>query len=427
MILLGYIQLIFIIAITYYEYKKKSPIVFMWATLLVMFGIMHVISYMLPNYKYADTLDEASGFVILFCAFYIIVRVLSRKLIRPKKIVESNTFFSEERVLAIGKIVLVLSVTLYAYFVIRSSGSLFLVTKKNVYQTMAKGSKFFLLSTYLYYASAPLFLYCLIKKRKKDVVIIGALIIARSLLSSSRMDMVMLFAGAIAYIILRSNKRQMRTIIILGIMGIVALVAIYALRTFRYYYSFSTIGSIQLSKFVQYMVDFVKNDDGELGLRKTFYFFIQNGNNFSGFGTGDGYKRVLMFMIPSRLTGGLKPEDMCVVMGRAWKPGFSGIITYTLTPTLFGDCYANLGFFGFLLGGFWAGVATIADAIANRKNEIIRLMLWGLMAVEFIDIGRGSVYNPICHIWYCGLIIALLYSMRRFKVGIRVKFVIGGR
>lgn len=427
MIVLGYIQLIFIIAITYYEYRKKSPIVFMWATLLVMFGIMHVISYMLPKYKYADTLDEASGFVILFCIFYIIARMFSRQLIRPKEIVESDMFFSEERVLTVGKLTLFLAVAIYAYFVIRSSGSLLLVTKENVYQTMAKGSKFFLLSTYLYYASTPLFLYCLIKKRTKDVVMIAMLILARSLLSSSRMDMVMIFAGAIAYVIIKSQKRQLRTVMVLGLMGMIALISIYALRTFRYYYSFTTIGSIKISEFVEHMVDFVKNDDGELGLRSAFYYFIQKQNDFAGFGTGNGYKRVLMFMIPSRLTGGLKPEDMCVVMGRAWKPGFSGIITYTLTPTLFGDCYANLGFSGCLLGIFWAVMATISDSIANRKNEIIRYMLWGLMAVEYIDIGRGSVYNPICHIWYCGLIIAVLYMARRFTISTRIRFVMGKR
>ena len=423
MILFGFIQLFFIMAITYYEYKNKSPIVFMWATLLVMFGVMHVVSYMLPDYSYADTLDEASAFVIMFCIFYLVVRAFSKQLIRPKETIVGDIVFSEDRLLTVGKVVLIISVLIYAYFVVRSSGSLLFVTKENVYQTMAKGSKLFLLSTYLYYASSPLFLYCLLKKKKKDAIVIALLILARSLLSSSRIDMIILFGGAISYVILNSTQRRLKNIVILGVIGIVAMIAIYAMRTFRYYYSFTSISSINLSEFVRHMVDFVKNDDGELGLRSVFYYFIQHDNNFAGFGTGNGYKRVLMFMIPSSLTDGLKPEDMCVVMGRAWKPGFNGIINYTVTPTLFGDCYANFGFWGCLMGSVWALIGTLMDGIANRRNEIVKLMLWGLMAIEFIDIGRGSVYNPICHIWYCGIIIALLYFMRRVKFGFRIKFI----
>lgn len=415
MILFGFIQLFFIIAVTYYEYKNKSPIVFMWATLLIMFGVMHVISYMLPDYQYASVLNKASAFVILFCIFYLFVRAFSKKVIQPKEIIESNIALTEERILAIGKVILIVSVLIYAYFVIRTSGSLFSITKENIYRTMAGGSKLFLLSTYMYYASASLFLYCLLKKRKKDAIIIAILILMRSFLSSSRMDMVILFVGIISFIILNSKKQHFKNIIVLSIIGVVALFAIYALRAFRYYYNFTDITNMNLSEFIQIMINSVKNDDGELGLRNVFYYFLQKDNNFEGFGTGNGYKRVLMFMIPGSLAGELKPEDMCLVMGRAWKPDFSGIINFSVTPTLFGDCYANFGFWGCLMGGVWALIGTLMDGIINRRNEIVKIMLWGLIATEFIIIGRGSVYNPICHIGYCGIIIAFLYFAQRFR------------
>lgn len=399
----------------------------MWATLLVMFGIMHVISYMLPYYQYASVLDYASMFVILFCLSYIIMRFFSKRFVRSKKTIKSNVIFEEERFLMIVKVTLISSVVIYAYFVIHTSGSLLLVAKENVYETMAKGSTLFLLSTYLYYASAPLFLYCLLKKRKKDAIIIAILIVVRSFLSSSRMDMIILFVGIISFVIFNSNKQQMKNVVILCIIGMIAVFTVYALRTFRYYYSIADIGDINILEFVQLIIDFMEKDDGELGLRRVFYYFIQHDNNFEGFGTGNGYKRVLMLVIPASLTDGLKPEDMCLVMGHAWKPDFSGIISFSVTPTLFGDCYANFGFWGCLMGGIWALIGTLIDSIINRKNEIIKIMLWSLVATVFIDIGRGSVYNPLCYIWYCGIIIAFLYFMRRFRIGFRKKIVLRKR
>ena len=106
-----------------------------------------------------------------------------------------------------------------------------------------------------------MFVYCLIKKRLKDAIFIAILITARFLLSSARMDMVILFVGFIAYVIFRAKKRGLRNIMILGILGIFALLAIYSLRTFRYYYSFSETGNINMLEFFNYMLDFVKNDD----------------------------------------------------------------------------------------------------------------------------------------------------------------------
>ena len=218
---LGIIQFFFILIVTCYEYRRKSPVVFMWATLLVMFGIMHVISYAFPEYKYADTLDEASLFVILFCVIYIMVRIVLTSFIKQKKVVQKDYHSTEDKMIALGKIVLFISVVIYAYCVIGTSGSLLNVTKDNVYRTMAE----------------------------------------RFLLSSARMDMVILFVGFIAYVIFRAKKRGLRNIMILGILGIFALLAIYSLRTFRYYYSFSETGNINMLEFFNYMLDFVKNDD----------------------------------------------------------------------------------------------------------------------------------------------------------------------
>jgi hypothetical protein len=70
-------------------------------------------------------------------------------------------------------------------------------------------------------------------------------------------------------------------------------------------------------------------------------------------------------------------------------------------PTLFGDCYANAGIFGVLLGVFWAGYVTIADRITiKRKTTEIRILAYVLNAVVYTIIGRGSVYNGFWYVAY---------------------------
>lgn len=312
--------------------------------------------------------------------------------------------------------VLIFSVLLYGFFVVGVSGSILSVTKDNVYHTMAKGSKWFLLSSYLYYSTAPIILYYIKEKKISRAIFVGSLIMIRSLLSQSRMDLVIVFVGIIGVMIFNQKKQDIKNIFLLCIMAVFVIYAVYALRTFRYYYSFSSFSLSSLPEFNKHLGEFIKTDNGELGLRQVFYYFIDNGNKFEGFGSGAGYKRVLMLPLPSRLAFGMKPEDMCITMGRAWRPDAKGIINYTVTPTLFGDCYANLGFAGVFLGAFWSGIATVTEIICNRKTEILRALLFGLIATIYVDIGRGSIYNPLCLIYYGCIFIAGYTLASRIKM-----------
>ena len=73
-IVLGVMQLISIIFVSIYEYNKKSIAVFLWATLLVMFGIPHVLSILTGTFDYGDdVMIKASIFVVLFNFLYIII------------------------------------------------------------------------------------------------------------------------------------------------------------------------------------------------------------------------------------------------------------------------------------------------------------------------------------------------------------------
>ena len=114
---------------------------------------------------------------------------------------------------------------------------------------------------------------------------------------------------------------------------------------------------------------------------------------------------MLMVFIPTRFSFGLKPDDFAIAMGSAIGMGPGG----SMHPTLFGDCYANLGFAGILFGILWAVLATHLDKIilSVRKNEL-RVLMYSLVASMFTIIGRGAVYNAFFTIVYGTLVIFFL-------------------
>ena len=66
-----------------------------------------------------------------------------------------------------------------------------------------------------------------------------------------------------------------------------------------------------------------------------------------------------------------------------------------------------------MLGGVWALLATAIDVLCSRKNEALRLMLFGLSAAMLVDVGRGAVYNSVCGIWYGSILIFLYFFLAK--------------
>ncbi|MDO7204772.1 hypothetical protein Q5M85_12095 [Paraclostridium bifermentans] len=85
-IILGIFQLISIIIIVVYEYTQKYISVFMWATLLILFGIPHFIAILFRKCNYSEyTMIRASVFVILFNLIYILSRIIISKIAIKRK------------------------------------------------------------------------------------------------------------------------------------------------------------------------------------------------------------------------------------------------------------------------------------------------------------------------------------------------------
>ena len=79
-VFLSVIQFLCIVVIMVLEFNKKSPAVFLWATVFLMFGVMHMVSCIAGTNAYSGAvLNEASLFVIGFCAVYALTRILLLK------------------------------------------------------------------------------------------------------------------------------------------------------------------------------------------------------------------------------------------------------------------------------------------------------------------------------------------------------------
>lgn len=161
------------------------------------------------------------------------------------------------------------------------------------------------------------------------------------------------------------------------------------------------ISESSFSEFNDYSYGLLFSKYGEFGLRNAFYFFIDNDNNFSNFGIGRGYIRLLMLPIPSFILPGIKPNDFAMDMAFAYDPIASAAGINSMHPTLYGDCYANLGWIGIFLGAFWALITLFFDRLTRKINiQIIGISIYVAIVYAFVLIARGAIYNGIFIVFF---------------------------
>lgn len=418
--ILGIIQLVLIVTIVIYEYSIKSVSVFMWATLLVMFGIMHFITTFSANYQYSnEVLNQASLFVIGFCILYIVTRVLFNQNKKATTVNIKNIEIkgkNNTRLVKIFYYVILLCVMYKIITLAKSSGGL-LNTSWGSGREMAEDRSYFSISqiiTTLYYPSAGISLVLLCTKQYKKAFIIIASICINVIITRNRIEVLPIMACIISLFIFNNKKLNIKKIIVLIIVGMMSIYCIYGLRVFRHYGTLTNfIQEFNINEFNEKVVEQVVTGDGELGLREHFYYFIQNNNDFKDFNKGNTYKRMLFVLLPTRWSFGLKPPDFAISMGTAINPNIPG---YSTHPTLFGDCYANMNMYGIVLGIFWALFVKIADIIIDRNNKIIQTILIVTFATTYIIIGRGSVYNAFVWNVYGLILTYIIYIISKCRL-----------
>ncbi len=395
-ILFGILQLGFISYILFKEVERKSPAMFLWATLLLMFGVPHLLTALVGDKDYQEeTICKASIFVICFCILYILFR--SKKKVDFINISRRKGFRIDNDEVAysifemICFAIMVIAVMVLLLSNIRVQGGLL----NSSWGGTRKIERSYLtldgLASRLMHMFSGLSLYYFLTARKNRAFIVLFLQAFVVLVTRNRVLVLPIFIFSILLYIIKMYKIKLKHIIFGAVAAVVIIYIVYAIRAFRWLGSLSNALSEVSWEYLNSMViRFINDKSGELGLRQWFYYFIEHNNNFDGFNRAYSYIRMALVYIPSQWSLGLKPSSFDICMGQAIGMASGG----SMHPTLFGDCFANLYWFGIFLGGFWAAFANFFDKmISRKKNSFHKIMIFFMISYSYVVMGRGSVYN----------------------------------
>lgn len=412
-VLSGMVAVILIVINGIYDFCKRSTATFLWVSLFVFFGYSHLVTCISGEYS-ANILNEASLMVCIFCVLYLVVRIVLGKASNFRKLFISNskvqkdncTTMINKNMCKILLFILIMTTLLYFIDVMKYAGTISNISKNIIYDNRY-ASYYILFIDYMWSAgTAVLFLY-LLQRNYVISAISGLCIIAMSCLTFTRTHLIILFVCIICYYIYNENI-NIRTMFLLLCFGIIAIIAMYLLRGFRYYYSFADIGNVSFFEIISKSIGLLEKKSGDIYLSDYFYQIILSNGRIRGTGHGEGYIRLLLMPFPSKICMGIKPDDLCLTLGKYFGDQNSKMLS--ITPTLFGDCYANFGFCGTGMGIVWAFIAEILDRIAFDKNFTQSRLRLILICSAYINIGRGDVYNAMAGIWY-GIIIYYLLGL----------------
>lgn len=415
-LLLSLVQLILVVYITICEYLRNSAGVFLWAMLLLVFGIPHFLSSVFQKYNYdLWVYQKASYFVIVFSVLYYIVRRFYNKKCSLDK---NEVFMDYKKTVSFLYILIVLFIVHFIHGVYNTyvySGSLLNTSWSSMRELSKSGGYVSVtsISSLLYFALSSCLFIALLLKKKHYVRFLFILLLMGVLLTRNRVQILPLLVSFV-WVYIFKNKRISSRIIFRSIaIAFISVYIVYGLLLFRHAGTIDMfLESFSFNTFNSDIVEYILNGKGELGLREAFYFFIENDNDFDGFNTASTYIRMLLVFIPTSYSFGLKPDDFAITMGSAWSPGISG---YSMHPTLFGDCFANLGFLGVFLGVFWGCFVNLCDKLVNESHSYLKYSLLMTFSCCFIIIGRGSVYNAFAFMFYGGMLLVVIsFVMNQF-------------
>lgn len=428
-IVLGILQFVLITIILIKEFESKSSATFLWATLFIMFAVPHLLSSFNGDDTYSnEVLGAASLFVIVFCLIYGGVRLLfasktmkqHRELMHYEVIEKELLHENVDNRLLFLILITVEVLAIYPY--IKYAGGIFATSWgiSRSYSASLDYANTNQVFRIVYYSLSGLLVSAFVKKQKWLIAILSLFLVSIVIVTRNRIEILPLLCSLIAVIIFKNKRISMKIVVVGAVSAVTVIYLIYGLRVFRHYGTISDfINGFSFSDYIRRVNLYIQNDNGELGLRRAFYYFLKYNNDFKDFGKAHTYIRMLFVYIPTRWSLGFKPDDFAIAMGQAYGMKAGG----SFHPTLFGDCYANLEVFGVLLGAFWALYATAADRIVCKtKSMFSRVLIYVLNAVVFVIIGRGSVYNAFWYVAYgVPLILLIDYIKKHWKIRLKVR------
>lgn len=384
-----------------------------------MFGIMHLLTVVLGQSGYSSsTINDASIFVILFSILYLITRLIVFYRYKNNNFENFKIInYKQDKLFNFLFIVLIISFTIKTINFINFTGGV-LNSSWGEYRNYSMNLDYIngiKIVDIIFFSLSGLLLASYFYRKKVEFIILFIVFAVNAIIFRHRIAILPILCSLIAIYLFKIENLNLIKIISIVLISIAVIYIVYGLRVLRYYGTIQNLlNTGNFKDFNRGIMNFIVNDDGELSLRKIFYYFIENSNKFVGFGEGSTYKRMLFVFIPTQFSFGLKPDDFAITMGSAIGMKYGG----SVHPTLFGDAYANFGYYGMFTGVFWALYTSLIDRIVRTRSNMIWVYLhYILNSMYFVLIGRGSVYNSFFTVAYGTLILLLLeFILNHFKV-----------
>jgi len=384
-----------------------------------MFSITHLLTCITGDPEYSSTtIDTASNFVILFSLFYLFGRFIFTKgsYYQRDTLKNLSVDYSCNKLLYSELIVFIVFITVTIFKMVLhivqvgSLSNISWIALRRVSESLSYINIGQLLKL-LFFLSSGIGLLLLLKKRWLLFSIVIITLAANVIISRNRVEVLPALVIPISYFMIKTKKLDLVKMVFYLLLAMFSIYVVYALRAFRHFGSFEDFfqnGSI--SDLNKKVIHHLISGDGELGLRRAFYLFIQSKNNFNNFGLGHTYLRMLLVFLPTKWTLGIKPPDFALSMGAAIGLAQGG----SMHPTLFGDVYANFGIYGIFFGLFWAGLVSIFELLLARLDKPLnKILLFTLSGVVFAIMARGAVYNGYFILSYGALALFLNQWLRR--------------
>lgn len=388
--------------IIFYEWHRHSMGLILWAVLFAIFTVPHLAHYYAEDYAYG-TLSSATAFAVVFMTLYFFVR-FAYGCIRKEKIITiipddlknssdalRNFFFwvyLTSFVIAMG----------YFYW---HGNSLLTVhwTYEGYHSSIEHLANFIIVSF-----SGLGFIFFITKKYIKFLTLFSIYII-NILITQSRYMVIGFIAPFMIYFLFSPYRRKKTQGILLGLC---IILGVFLLQQYRWLGGLSNALHVGFSAIAQNTIEYMKNGNGEFGLVKAFYYFIENNNNFKSFGEGLGYIRLSMVLLPASLVA-FKPRDFAIDMYREWfhRDDPAG----TMHPTLYGDVFANFGILGCIMGAFYGLFVSFVDEVLfNTREPSVKILRISLTCTMMVLLARGAVYNSIAN-WVFGCILTAIIEL----------------
>ena len=419
-VFIALLQLVVGLYIVYFEYKRRSCGIYLWAMMIVIFCLTHfitVIQYTPSNRYPLWGYTAASLFALFFNIIYLAMRIIvSRKTTIPKINIQDRDSLSinQDRFMKWLFWIMCGSAFIRIYHLAKFSGGLLSTSWGDM---LNSGGGYFgveQIFRIIFYCTASVIFPALYYKKRGLAIASILVVLFVTLITRNRADILPLLIAVVAYILNVTKRINLRLVLKLSLFAVASLVLIYSVLLFRFYGSIDNfVESADMMVFAEDVNSSLHEggDGGDLSVKEAFYFFIYKDNNFPGFNSMHTYVRMALFFLPTQWSFGLKPDDFAETMGFAWDP--SAGRGFSMHPTLYGDCFANMYYFGVFLAIFWALFVHFLDKLLDKRSIIYKQCGVVIVGSAFIMIGRGSVYNPFVSIVYELLILYVISALCR--------------